>query len=137
MSTRHRFPPRRRQRWPVEPGADEVILYTRQEFAAEVKRLTNGKGVNVVYDSVGKTTFEQSLNSLAPLGYMVLYGQASGPVPPFDAAILNTKGSLFLVRGQASSTTPPTVPAWKNARRCAGLYYLGQAEDAYKMDLSA
>jgi NADPH2:quinone reductase len=81
-----------------EAGADEVILYTTQDFAAEVKRLTNGKGVNVVYDSVGKTTFEKSLNSLAPLGYMVLYGQASGPVPPFDAAILNAKGSLFLTR---------------------------------------
>jgi NADPH2:quinone reductase len=81
-----------------EAGADEVILYTTQDFEAEVKRLTNGKGVNVVYDSVGKTTFEKSLNSLAPLGYMVLYGQASGAVPPFDAAILNTKGSLFLTR---------------------------------------
>ncbi|GIX48268.1 MAG: alcohol dehydrogenase [Candidatus Tectimicrobiota bacterium] len=81
-----------------EAGADEVILYTQQDFEAEVKRLTNGKGVNVVYDSVGKTTFEKSLNCLAPLGYMVLYGQSSGPVPPFDPAILNAKGSLFLTR---------------------------------------
>jgi NADPH2:quinone reductase len=81
-----------------EAGADEIILYTTQDFAAEVKRLTQGKGVNVVYDSVGKTTFEKSLNSLAPLGYMVLYGQASGPVAPFDPAILNAKGSLFLTR---------------------------------------
>jgi NADPH2:quinone reductase len=79
-------------------GADEVILYTQQDFEAEVRRLTNGKGVNVVYDSVGQTTFDKSMNSLAPLGYMVLYGQASGPVPPFDAAILNAKGSLFLTR---------------------------------------
>jgi NADPH2:quinone reductase len=79
-------------------GADEVILYTQQDFETEVKRLTNGQGVNVVYDSVGKTTFDKSLNCLKPLGYMVLYGQSSGPVPPFDAAILNTKGSLFLTR---------------------------------------
>jgi NADPH2:quinone reductase len=79
-------------------GADEVILYSTQDFEAEVKRLTNGKGVNVVYDSVGKTTFEKSLNCLAPLGYMVLYGQASGPVAAFDPAILNAKGSIFLTR---------------------------------------
>jgi NADPH2:quinone reductase len=81
-----------------EAGADAAILYTQQDFEAEVKRLTDGKGVQVVYDSVGKTTFDKSLNCLAPLGYMVLYGQASGPVPPFDAAILNAKGSLFLTR---------------------------------------
>jgi NADPH2:quinone reductase len=81
-----------------DAGADEVILYTQQDFEAEVRRLTDGKGVNVVYDSVGQTTFDKSMNSLAPLGYMVLYGQASGPVPPFDAAILNAKGSLFLTR---------------------------------------
>jgi NADPH2:quinone reductase len=81
-----------------DAGADAVILYTQQDFESEVKRLTDGKGVNVVYDSVGKTTFDKSLNCLAPLGYMVLYGQASGPVPPFDPAILNTKGSLFLTR---------------------------------------
>ena len=81
-----------------EAGADDVILYTEQDFEAEVKRLTDGKGVQVVYDSVGKTTFDKSLNCLAPLGYMVLYGASSGPVPPFDAAILNAKGSLFLTR---------------------------------------
>jgi NADPH2:quinone reductase len=81
-----------------EAGADAVILYSQQDFEAEVKRLTDGKGVNVVYDSVGKTTFDASLNCLQPLGYMVLYGQASGPVPAFDPAILNAKGSLFLTR---------------------------------------
>jgi len=81
-----------------QAGADEVILYTQQDFETEVKRLTNGHGVNVVYDSVGKTTFDKGLNCLNPLGYMVLYGQSSGPVPPFDAAILNAKGSLFLTR---------------------------------------
>jgi NADPH:quinone reductase len=81
-----------------EAGADATILYTRQDFEAEVKRLTDGKGVQVVYDSVGKTTFEQSLNCLAPLGYLVLYGQASGPVASFDPAVLSGKGSLFLTR---------------------------------------
>ena len=79
-------------------GADEVILYTQKDFEQDVKSLTDGKGVNVVYDSVGKDTFEKSLNCLSLQGYLVLYGQSSGPVPPFDPAILNTKGSLFLTR---------------------------------------
>ncbi len=81
-----------------EAGADNVILYTQQDFEAEVKRLTGGRGVQVVYDGVGKTTFEKSLNCLAPRGYLVLFGQSSGPVPPFDAQVLNAKGSLFLTR---------------------------------------
>jgi NADPH:quinone reductase len=81
-----------------EAGADEVILYTKQDFEAEVKRITGGAGVPVVYDSVGKTTFDKSLNCLAPRGVMALYGQSSGPVPPLDPAILNQKGSLFLTR---------------------------------------
>jgi NADPH2:quinone reductase len=81
-----------------EHGADEVIRYTEQDFEAEVKRLTDGRGVDVVYDSVGKTTFEKSLNSLRPRGMLVLFGQSSGPVPPFDPTILNAKGSLFLTR---------------------------------------
>lgn len=81
-----------------EAGADEVIRYTEQDFEAEVKRLTDGAGVHVVYDSVGKTTFDKGLNCLRPRGYMVLFGQASGPVPPFDPQILNQKGSLFLTR---------------------------------------
>jgi NADPH2:quinone reductase len=81
-----------------EHGADEVIRYTEQDFEAEVKRLTGGRGVDVVYDSVGKTTFDKSLNSLRPRGMMVLFGQSSGPVPPFDPNILNGKGSLFLTR---------------------------------------
>ena len=79
-------------------GADEAILYTVHDFEAEVKRLTGGRGVDVVYDSVGKTTFEKSLNSLRPRGTMALFGQSSGPVPPFDPNILNGKGSLFLTR---------------------------------------
>jgi len=79
-------------------GADEVILYTQQDFEAEVKRLTNNRGVEVVYDSVGKTTYEKSMNCLAPRGYLVLFGQASGPVPPIDPLLLSAKGSLFLTR---------------------------------------
>jgi NADPH2:quinone reductase len=79
-------------------GVDEVIRYTEQEFDAEVKRLTAGRGVDVVYDSVGKTTFEKSLNSLRPRGTLALFGQSSGPVPPVDLNILNGKGSLYVTR---------------------------------------
>jgi NADPH2:quinone reductase len=79
-------------------GADEVILYTQTDFETAVKQLTDGKGVDVVYDSVGKTTFDKSLNCLRPRGYLVLFGQSSGPVPPFDPQVLNAKGSLFLTR---------------------------------------
>ncbi|HEX2349345.1 MAG TPA: quinone oxidoreductase [Ktedonobacterales bacterium] len=79
-------------------GADEVILYRQVDIAQEVRRLTDGKRVPVVYDSVGKDTFDASLDSLAPRGYLVLYGQSSGPVPPQDPQILNSKGSLFLTR---------------------------------------
>ncbi|HVN05115.1 MAG TPA: quinone oxidoreductase [Bryobacteraceae bacterium] len=81
-----------------EAGADEAILYTEQDFETEVKRLTGGRGVDVVYDSVGATTFNKSLNSLRPRGLLALFGQSSGPVPPFDPNILNGKGSLFLTR---------------------------------------
>jgi NADPH2:quinone reductase len=79
-------------------GADAVINYVEQDFAAEVKRLTGGAGVNVLYDSVGKTTFGKDLECLAPLGALVIFGQASGPVPPFDTAVLNAKGSISLMR---------------------------------------
>ena len=79
-------------------GADETIDYTSTDFAVEVKRLTNDAGVNVVYDSVGKTTFDRSLDCLMRRGMMVLFGQSSGPVAPFDPQILNRKGSLFLTR---------------------------------------
>lgn len=81
-----------------EAGADEVIRYTRQDFEAEVKRITGGKGCQVVYDSVGKTTFDKGFNCLAPRGMMVLFGQSSGPIGPFDPQILNQKGSIFLTR---------------------------------------
>jgi len=81
-----------------EFGVDEAILYTEGDFEAEVKRFTNGSGVDVVYDSVGKSTFEKSLNCLRIRGMLVLFGQTSGPIPPMDPAILSGKGSLFLTR---------------------------------------
>jgi NADPH2:quinone reductase len=79
-------------------GAHEVILYTQSDFEAETKRLTGGKGVDVVYDSVGKTTFEKGLNILRPRGMMVLFGGSSGAVPPFDLVALSQKGSLYVTR---------------------------------------
>jgi len=79
-------------------GADEVILYAQQDFEVETKRLTDGKGVHVVYDGVGKTTFDKDLNVLRPRGYLALFGAASGPVPLFDVGKLAQKGSLFITR---------------------------------------
>jgi NADPH2:quinone reductase len=79
-------------------GADEVILYTQQDFEAETQRLTSNRGVDVIYDSVGKTTFEKGLNLLRPRGMMVLFGGSSGAVPPFDPIILSQKGSLYVTR---------------------------------------
>jgi NADPH2:quinone reductase len=81
-----------------EAGASEVILYTEENFETEVKRITGGKGVDVVYDSVGKTTFDGSLNCLRPRGLLALFGGSSGPVPPFDLIQLSGKGSLFITR---------------------------------------
>lgn len=79
-------------------GADHAIIYTKTDFEAEVKRLTGGAGVHVNYDGVGASTFDKGLNCLRPRGLMVLYGQASGPVPPLDLQILNARGSLFVTR---------------------------------------
>ena len=81
-----------------DAGANETINYTKQDFVAEVKRITGGVGVQVVYDSVGATTFLKGLDCLAPRGMMALFGQSSGPVDPIDPQILNQKGSLFLTR---------------------------------------
>jgi NADPH2:quinone reductase len=81
-----------------EAGADATIDYGAQDFAVEARRLTDGRGVHVVYDSVGKTTFEKGLETLLPRGMMVLFGQSSGPVPPLDPQVLNQKGSLYLTR---------------------------------------
>jgi len=81
-----------------EAGADHTIIYTRQDFVDEVRRITKGNGVHVVYDGVGASTFMKSLDCLRPRGFMVLFGQASGPVPPIDLSILNLKGSLYVTR---------------------------------------
>ncbi|MGC1650464.1 MAG: quinone oxidoreductase [Candidatus Sulfotelmatobacter sp.] len=81
-----------------EAGADEVIIFTKQDFESEVKRLTGGKGVDVVYDGVGKATFEKNLNVMRLRGMLVLYGMSSGPVPPVDPAKLSEKGSLYMAR---------------------------------------
>lgn len=81
-----------------EAGADEVILYTEQDFVEETRRITGGEGVHVVYDSVGKTTFEGSLDCLRTRGYLILFGGSSGQVPPFDLQVLNQKGGLFVTR---------------------------------------
>jgi NADPH:quinone reductase len=81
-----------------EAGADHVILYKRENFEEEVKRITSGAGVHVVYDSVGRTTFDKSLSCLRRRGMMVLFGQSSGPVPPFELTTLNPRGSLYVTR---------------------------------------
>jgi NADPH2:quinone reductase len=82
----------------TEAGADAIILYKEMDFAAEVKKLTAGRGVDVVYDSVGKSTYEKSIASLAPRGMLVLFGNASGPVPPIDPLALSAAGSIFMTR---------------------------------------
>jgi NADPH2:quinone reductase len=81
-----------------EAGADHIVLYTEEDFQQESRRLTDGRGVNVVFDGVGKSTWEKSLNSLAPRGMLVLFGNASGPVPAIEPLTLSQKGSLFLTR---------------------------------------
>jgi len=128
-----------------EAGADEIILYTQTDFEAEAKRLTSGKGVDVVYDSVGKTTFEKGLNVLRPRGMMVLYGGSSGAVPPFDLIALSTKGSLFLTRptlGHYTATREELkmrsdavfgmIGAGKLKLRIEHLYPLAEAQRAHR-----
>jgi len=100
-------------------GAAEIILYTQADFLAEVKRITNGQGVHVAYDSVGATTFEKSLDCIRPRGYLVLFGQSSGPVGPFDPAKLAAKGSLFLTR---PSLAHYTLNRAELLRRAADLF---------------
>ena len=97
-----------------EAGADEVIRYTQTDFEAEVKRLTDGRGVDVVYDSVARTTFDKSLNCLRPRGYLALFGQSSGPVPPFDLSRLS-RGSLFVTRPGLGHYTPNREELMKRA----------------------
>ncbi len=93
-------------------GADHVILYTETDFVAEVKRLTDGRGVNVVYDSVGNTTFHKSLDCIQPRGMMVTFGQSSGPVGPIDPLLLNQKGSLFLTRPTLANYVAELEELW-------------------------
>jgi len=109
-----------------EAGADAIILYTEKDFEVEVKRLTNGQGVNVVYDSVGKTTFARSLNVLLPRGYLVLFGQSSGPVPPLDPAMLTEKGSLFLTRPTLAHYTATREELLQRASAVLGWVASGQ-----------
>ncbi len=120
-----------------EAGADEVILYTEQEFDVEARRLTGGRGVDVVYDSVGKTTFDKSLNALRPRGTMALFGQSSGSVPPFDPGILNTKGSLFLTRPEPGPLPADARGTALARRRGAGRDRRRQAAGADRSHLSA
>ena len=128
-----------------EAGADEVILYTKSDFEAETKRLTNIKGVDVVYDSVGKTTFDKSLNVLRPRGYMVLFGGSSGPVPPFDPIQLTPKGSLFLTRPslqhyvatraeleERAGDVLNSIAAGRLKLRIEHVYSLAKAEQAHR-----
>jgi len=126
-------------------GADDVILYTQTDFELETKRLTGGKGVDVVYDSVGKTTFDKGLNLLRPRGMMVLYGGSSGAVAPFDPLLLTQKGSLFLTRPSLGAYTMTSLEMQKRARavfamigtgklklRIEHLYPLAEAQQAHR-----
>ncbi|HSD27489.1 MAG TPA: zinc-binding dehydrogenase, partial [Vicinamibacteria bacterium] len=128
-----------------EAGADEVILYEREDFLEGVKRLTGGRGVDVVYDSVGKATAEKSLDCLVPRGMMVFFGNASGPVPPIDPLLLSRKGSLFLTRPNLvhyiadraslearSSEVLGDVAAGRLAVRIDRTFALGEAAEAHR-----
>jgi NADPH2:quinone reductase len=95
-------------------GADEVILYREQDFVTEVKRLTDGKGVEVVYDGVGEATFLQSIDCLKPRGMMAAFGQSSGPIKPVDPQLLNAKGSLFLTRPTLGNYVSPDEVKWRS-----------------------
>jgi NADPH:quinone reductase len=128
-----------------DAGADEVILYTLADFEVETKRLTGGRGVDVVYDSVGKTTFDKSLNVLRPRGMMVLFGGSSGAVPPFDLIVLSQKGSLYVTRPTLfayiatreelvarSSAVLGMIAAGKLKLRSEHTYPLAEAQQAHR-----
>src|SRR6185437_2145634 len=130
-----------------DAGADEMIVYTQQDFEAETKRLTENKGVHVIYDGVGKSTFDKDLNLLRPRGYLVLFGGSSGAVPPFDPIKLSQKGSLFLTRPSLmhyvltreelehrAGDVLGWIAAGKLKLRIAHKYPLAQAQQAH-MDL--
>jgi NADPH:quinone reductase len=128
-----------------DAGADEVINYNQQDFATETKRLTDGKGVHVIYDGVGKSTFEKDLGVLRPRGYLALFGGASGPVPPFDPIVLSQKGSLFLTRPsllhyimtrdeleQRATDVFSMISSGKLKLRIEHVYKLEQAQQAHR-----
>jgi NADPH2:quinone reductase len=98
-----------------QAGANDVILYREQDLVAEVKRLTDGKGVDVVYDGVGEATFLQSLDCLKPRGLMAAFGQSSGPIKPVDPLLLSTKGSLFLTRPTLANYSSPEEIKWRSS----------------------
>ena len=108
-----------------EAGADEVILYTQTDFETEVKRLTAGAGVHVIFDSVGRTTFAKGLSCLVPRGTMVLFGQSSGPIEPFDPQVLAQKGSLFLTRPTLVHYTATRAELLERAGQVLGLVASG------------
>ncbi len=128
-----------------DAGADEVILYSEQDFVEETDRITGGEGVDVVYDSVGKDTFDGGLDCLKPRGYMVLFGQSSGPVPPFDLQTLNQKGGLYVTRpALAQYTATREELLWRAESlfswigqdnlsvRIGGTYRLSEADQAHR-----
>ena len=128
-----------------EAGADDVIIYSDQDFESETKRLTNNAGVHAVYDGVGKTTFDKDLNILRPRGYLVLFGGASGPVPPFDLIQLSQKGSLYVTRPslhhyiharaeleQRSSDVMKMIVAGELKLRIHKTYPLAEAQQAHR-----
>ncbi|MEI6223946.1 MAG: quinone oxidoreductase [Deltaproteobacteria bacterium] len=112
----------------LESGATEVVVYTREDFVKRVRELTKGEGVPVVYDSVGRSTFEGSLDCLSPLGLMVSYGNASGPVPPFDLGQLAAKGSLFLTRPTLFSYTARREDLEEGARELFAVLASGKVK---------
>jgi NADPH2:quinone reductase len=124
-----------------EAGADDVIRYTEVDFAKEARRLTGGQGVDVVYDSVGKTTFDGSLNCLRPRGMMALFGASSGPVPAFDPQVLNQKGSLFLTRPKLGDYVADTDELRWRARELFDWVVRGtlklRAEHTYPLEQAA
>jgi NADPH2:quinone reductase len=111
-----------------EAGADEVVIYTREDVRAAVPRITGGAGVQVVYDSVGKDTFEKSLDCLAARGLLALYGQSSGAVPPFDPQVLSAKGSLFLTRPRLDHYTASRSELLARSDEIFGWIAQGQLE---------
>ena len=109
-------------------GADDIILYTERNFEAEVLRLTDGQGVEVVYDSVAKATWEKSINCLKPRGYMVFFGNASGPVPPIDPLLLSQRGSIYLTRPTLNSYTQTREEYLQRTREVMGWIQNGELD---------